>query len=147
MIALLQRVSEASVVVGGEVVGQIGHGVLVFLGVTATDTPAVCDKLAGKVADFRILEGPNGKPAKSLLETEGAAVLVVSQFTLAADTNKGRRADYGRAAKAEPAQAQYERFIDKLRERRLNVASGRFGADMKVHLINDGPVTFWLEAE
>jgi D-tyrosyl-tRNA(Tyr) deacylase len=147
MIALLQRVSRASVEVERETVGAIGHGVLVFLGVTAADTEESCDKLAGKVADFRILEGPNGKPDKSLVETEGAAVLVVSQFTLAADTDKGRRADYGPAAKAAPAKALYERFVEQLRQRSLPVETGRFGADMKVHLINDGPVTFWLEVQ
>jgi D-tyrosyl-tRNA(Tyr) deacylase len=145
VIALLQRVSEASVRVEGKTVGAISKGVVVFLGVVKGDDETVAAKLADKVADFRILAGDDGRPNKSLVETGDSAALVVSQFTLAADTQKGRRADYGPAAPGPVAKALYEEFVAKLRTRGVRVETGVFGADMKVALVNDGPVTFWLE--
>lgn len=145
MIALLQRTSEASVEIGGEVAGSIGHGVVVFLGVCKGDGDAAAVKLADKTAGYRILAGDTGRPDKSVAETPGAGLLVISQFTLAADTGKGRRADYGPAAAPAEAERLYALYVARLRERGLTVATGRFGADMRVRLVNEGPVTFWLE--
>lgn len=145
MIALIQRVSEARVVVDGEITGEIGHGLLVLLGVERDDDQAKADKLAHRVAGYRVFGDEAGKMNLNVQQVKGS-VLVVSQFTLAADTRKGMRASFAER-NADPAQAEalYEHFIRQVAHNEIVVASGRFAADMKVSLVNDGPVTFWLQ--
>jgi D-tyrosyl-tRNA(Tyr) deacylase len=138
---VVQRVTRARVTVAGEVVGRIDRpGLVVLVGVTSDDTPAVASALARKVADLRILRG-----GRSALD-EGAPVLVVSQFTLYADTRKGRRPSWSAAAPGPVAEPLVDAFASALRDLGLEVATGRFGADMAVELVNDGPVTLLLEA-
>ncbi|MBF0132591.1 MAG: D-tyrosyl-tRNA(Tyr) deacylase [Magnetococcales bacterium] len=144
MKALIQRVLQASVVVDGAVVGQIDHGLLVFLAVIRGDGPEQVDKMVGKVAGMRIFPDGEGKMNRSVKDV-GGSVLVVSQFTLAAELNKGYRPSFSQAADPQTARKIMETFCENLRHQSLNVATGRFGADMKVHLVNDGPVTFWLD--
>ena len=140
MRAVLQRVTTASVTVGGEVVGSIDRpGLLALVGVTHDDGPSQAAALAGKIADLRIL-----RDERSVLD-EGAPVLVVSQFTLYADTRKGRRPSWGAAAPGPVAEPLVEAVVAALRERGIEVATGRFGAMMEVSLVNDGPVTLVLE--
>ena len=136
----MQRVSRASVTPGG----AIGAGVCVLLGVASTDTDADANRLAGKVARLRIFEDDHGKFDRSLLDTGGAA-LVVSQFTLIADTRKGNRPSFSEAARPEHAAPLYERFAQALRDLGVEVATGVFGARMAIELVNDGPVTIVLE--
>ena len=143
--ALLQRVSEASVEVEGRVIGAIGGGLLVLLGVESGDREAAADRLAGKVAALRIFEDAAGKMNRSVMEV-GGGVLVVSQFTLLADLRKGNRPSFTAAAAPGLAERLYEHFCANLRGQGLPVASGRFGARMAVRLINDGPVTIWLDS-
>ncbi len=145
MRAVVQRVSRARVLVGGEIVGEIGAGVCVLLGVADTDGEEEADRLAGRVARLRVFENEDGKFDHSLLDVGGAA-LVVSQFTLIADTAKGNRPSFGHAARPELADPLYERFCRDLRELGVTVATGAFGARMAVELVNDGPVTIVLEA-
>jgi D-aminoacyl-tRNA deacylase len=142
--AVVQRVSQASVTVGGEVVSQIGPGSLVLLGVAAGDTPVASERLAGKVARLRIFENEDGRFDRSLLEVWGEA-LVVSQFTLLADTRKGNRPSFTTAAGPDLAEPLYERFCSALEGAGVGVARGVFGARMEVSLVNDGPVTIVLE--
>ena len=146
MRAVVQRVREASVSVAGEVTASIGPGVLVLLGVAATDTTAEAERLAGKVARLRIFENEAGRFDRSLLDTSGAA-LVVSQFTLIADSKhqKGTRPDFSKAARPEVAEPLYERFCEALRDRGVPVETGVFRARMEVSLVNDGPVTIVLD--
>jgi D-aminoacyl-tRNA deacylase len=144
MRALLQRVSRAEVRVDGAVVGRIDRGLLVLVGFTAADVPDTTDWMAGKVADLRIFADDQGKMNRSVAEANGA-VLVVSQFTLYGDAHSGRRPSFIAAARPEIAEPLYERFVAGVRERGLPVATGRFGAMMDVELVNDGPVTLWLE--
>jgi D-tyrosyl-tRNA(Tyr) deacylase len=144
--AVLQRVSEASVRVDGAVVGAIGPGLLVLLGAAAADSPAVADALAEKVATLRIFPNEAGKFDRSLLEVGGEA-LVVSQFTLLADTRRGRRPSFIAAARPEVAAPLVERFADALRARGIRTATGVFGAMMQVALVNEGPVTIVLDSE
>ena len=144
MRALLQRVSEASVRVDGEVVGAIGAGWLVLLGVGHADSQAVADQLADKVALLRCFEDDQGKTNLSILDV-GGQVLLVSQFTLYADTTRGRRPGFTNAAPPERANALVDHFGGALRRRGLHVEQGRFGAHMQVSLVNDGPFTIWLE--
>ncbi len=144
MRALVQRVSRAEVRVGDEVVGAIGAGLLIFLGVTHDDDDQVAVRLAGKVAKLRIFADEEGRMNRSLLDTGGAA-LVVSQFTLYADTSRGNRPGCTAAAAEAIAIPRYEAFCDALRAAGPQVATGRFGAMMAVELINDGPVTIWLD--
>jgi D-tyrosyl-tRNA(Tyr) deacylase len=146
--AVVQRVREASVTVAGEVSASIGPGVLVLLGVAATDTPAEAEQLAGKVARLRIFENEAGRFDRSLLDTSGAA-LVVSQFTLIADSRrqKGTRPDFSKAARPEVAEPLYEQFCEALRALGVPVETGVFGARMEVSLVNDGPVTLVLDIE
>jgi D-tyrosyl-tRNA(Tyr) deacylase len=146
MRAVLQRVSQASVVVDGETVGQIGHGWLVLLGVGHADTPATASALADKVAGLRCFEDADGKTNLSILDV-GGAVLVVSQFTLYADTSRGRRPGFTNAAPPEQALTLVDRFADALRTHALPVQTGRFGAHMQVALVNDGPFTIWLDSD
>ena len=145
MIALIQRVSEARVVVEGEITGEIGMGLLVLLGVERDDDVAKADKLAHRVAGYRVFGDEDGKMNLNVQQV-GGSVLVVSQFTLAADTRKGMRANFAeRNADPVLAEALYERFMAQIAEKQIPVASGQFAADMKVSLVNDGPVTFWLQ--
>lgn len=144
MKALLQRVTEASVTVDGEKVGAIGPGLLVFLGVEPDDGDAEVDWLAGKVLALRIFPDAD-KPMNRSVTDVGGELLVVSQFTLAADTSRGNRPGFSSAAPPELAETVYEAFVAALQARGASVATGRFGADMQVALVNDGPVTFLLE--
>ncbi len=143
MKAVVQRVSRASVRVGEELAGEIGAGLCVLLGVAREDVPAEALRLAGKVARLRIFEDDEGRFDRSLLDTGGEA-LVVSQFTLLADTAKGNRPSFAEAAAAEEAEPLYEAFCEELRALGVTVATGVFGARMEVDLINDGPVTIVL---
>ena len=145
MKAWVQRVLEASVRVDGETIAEIGQGYLVLLGVTHGDTPAQADEMAAKIANLRIFEDENGKANRSLLDT-GASAIVVSQFTLYADTSHGRRPGFSNAAAPSLALPLYERTVAKLRELagEEKVGTGRFGADMKVSLVNDGPFSLEL---
>ena len=136
MKVVVQRVSRAAVRPGGE----IGPGLAVLLGVAAGDDEAAADRLAGRVARLRVFEGADGKFDRSLLDTGGAA-LVVSQFTLIADTRRGNRPSFSDAARPEHAEPVYERFCAALRELGVEVATGVFGARMELELVNDGPVT------
>jgi D-aminoacyl-tRNA deacylase len=144
MRAVVQRVSSARVVVDGDVLGEIGRGLCVLLGVARTDGKAEAERLAGRVARLRIFENDVGRFDRSLLNVDGAA-LVVSQFTLIADTAKGHRPSFTDAAPPERAEPLYESFCTALRELGVEVSAGRFGARMAVELVNDGPVTIVLE--
>ena len=145
MIALVQRVSEARVEVGGDVTGAIGPGRLVLLGVHHTDTDAELRWLAKKVAHLRVFADDEGRMNRSLLDTGGEA-LVVSQFTLYGDARRGHRPSFTASAPPEMAEPMYERFVAELAALLGRpVPTGRFGATMAVHLVNDGPVTLWLE--
>jgi D-tyrosyl-tRNA(Tyr) deacylase len=141
---LLQRVSRAEVRVDGEVVGEIGRGLLILLGVERGDDDRTADYMADKSAELRIFPNVEGKMNLSV-EDIGGAVLVVSQFTLAASTRRGRRPSYSRAAEPETATMLYERFMERLRSRGVPVAAGVFQAMMDVELVNDGPVTILLD--
>lgn len=143
MRAVVQRVTRAAVRVGGETVGEIGAGLVVLLGVAAGDGEAEASALAGKVARLRIFENDAGRFDRPLLDTGGAA-LVVSQFTLLADTAKGNRPSFTGAAPSEEAERLVKRFGAALRELGVPVETGRFGARMEVELVNDGPVTIVL---
>lgn len=144
MKALLQRVSEARVCVERETVGEIGPGMLVLLGVGPADDEHTCRRLAARVAQLRVFDDEAGRMNRSLLETGGAA-LVVSQFTLYADTDRGLRPSFTGAAPADRARELYERFASELGLLGVPTARGRFGARMAVSLVNDGPVTIMLE--
>lgn len=144
MRALIQRVSEAAVRVDGELVGEIGPGLLILVCAMQGDAEVNADTLAAKISKLRIFTDDAGKMNRSLLDTGGAA-LVVSQFTLAADTSRGNRPGFSTAARPEDGARLYEYFADQLRGHGIDVAQGRFGADMKVSLVNDGPVTIWVE--
>jgi len=145
MRAVVTRVSSASVTIDGTVEGSIEKGFLVLLGVGPNDTEAVCDKLAEKICNLRVFEDENGKMNLNL-EQVGGELLVVSQFTLYADTSS-RRPGFSGAAKPDLAIPLYERFMDNCRERGFRVAHGRFGADMQVASVNDGPVTILYDTE
>ena len=142
--SFIQRVSRASVTVDGQVVGAIGRGFLVLLGVTHNDGRAEADWLARKIAGLRIFEDDAGKMNLDLADV-GGAVLVVSQFTLYGDARKGRRPDFLQAARPEVAEPLIEYFVAQLRGLGLTVATGRFRAIMDVELVNEGPVTLWLD--
>ncbi|WP_299354372.1 D-aminoacyl-tRNA deacylase [uncultured Shimia sp.] len=144
MRALIQRVSEASVTVDDTVVGEIGPGLLVLVCAIQGDTKAHADKLAAKIAKCRIFQDENGKMNRSVLDVQGAA-LVVSQFTLAADTQSGNRPGFSNAAPPHEGEELYEYFADRMQAEGVSVARGQFGADMKVRLLNDGPVTIWFD--
>ncbi len=144
MRAVVQRVREARVTVGEEVRGEIGHGLCVLLGVAREDGEAQAERLAAKVARLRIFENDDGRFDRSLLDV-GGSTLVVSQFTLVADTARGNRPSFGAAAAPELAARLYERFCAELRALGVRVETGVFGARMAVHLLNDGPVTVVLD--
>lgn len=144
MRALIQRVSHASVTVDGVVVGQTGPGLLVLVCAMAGDGEAQADQLAAKIAKLRIFKDEAGKMNRSVLDIGGAA-LVVSQFTLAADTRSGNRPGFSSAAPPAEGERLYEYFAAQLAAQGVPVETGRFGADMKVELLNDGPVTIWMD--
>ena len=144
MRAVIQRVASAQVTVLGQVVGRIGTGFLVLLGVTATDGEAEAASLARKIAGLRVFEDADGKMNLALADV-GGAVLAVSQFTLYADVRKGRRPSFIAAARPEQAQPLYQRFCTLLAAQGLEVQQGVFQAEMQVALVNDGPVTIWMD--
>jgi D-tyrosyl-tRNA(Tyr) deacylase len=141
VIGLIQRVLEANVTVENEVIGEIGHGMLVLLGVEKEDGDIEIEKLANKLCRYRMFNDSDGKMNLNV-EQVGGEILVVSQFTLVADTQKGNRPGFSRGATPEHGKTIYLKFIDALKSKGIPVATGQFGADMKVGLINDGPVTF-----
>jgi len=145
MRAVVQRVKESKVEVGGKRVGAIGPGLLIFLGVGEDDSEKDCDYLSNKIVHLRIFPDRDDLMNLSLIDTGGSA-LVVSQFTLWGDCRKGRRPSFVRAARPEKAEELYERFIGLLKEKGIDVATGRFQAMMDVSLINDGPVTLMLDS-
>ena len=144
MRALLQRISHASVTVEGEKIGQSGPGLLILICAMQGDSEAQADHLAAKISKLRIFKDDAGKMNKSVKDIGGSA-LVVSQFTLAADTSRGNRPGFSTAASPEDGKALYEYFAAKLASEGVPVETGEFGADMKVELLNDGPVTIWME--
>ena len=144
MRALLQRTTGARVLVAGDAVGTIGAGLVILLGVGPDDESATAVDLARKVAELRIFRDDEGRTNRSLLDIGGAA-LVVSQFTLYADTRRGRRPGFTGGAQPELAEARYIEFVEALRGLGVTVATGRFGAEMAVELVNDGPFTIWLD--
>jgi len=145
MKALIQRVSEASVKVNGEIISSIEQGLVVLLGVEKGDDSAALDKLLHKVSHYRIFADDEDKMNLNVQQVEGS-LLIVSQFTLAAETNKGLRPGFSTAAAPDIAEKLYQEFVAKAKAKSINVGTGQFGADMKVALINDGPVTFWLSS-
>ncbi|MHA6262834.1 D-aminoacyl-tRNA deacylase [Arenibacterium sp. CAU 1754] len=144
MRALIQRVSEAAVRFEGAVIGEIGPGMLILICAMQGDGEAQADQLAAKIAKLRIFRDDEGRMNRSLLDVGGAA-LVVSQFTLAADTSRGNRPGFSTAAPPAEGEALYEVFARAIADQGIPVQTGRFGADMAVSLINDGPVTIWME--
>ncbi len=146
MRALLQRVSEARVEVDGETIGEIGPGLLVLICAMQGDSEAQADKLAAKIAKLRIFKDDDGRMNRSVKDI-GGSVLVVSQFTLAADTSRGNRPGFSSAAAPVDGEAMYEYFANQIAAQGLPIAKGQFGADMKVSLLNDGPVTIWMDSE
>ncbi len=144
MKALIQRVKKASVTINGEIYSSIGAGMLIFLGVEKTDTIQNAEKLAQKVLNLRIFEDENEKMNFSIKDVSGE-ILVVSQFTLCADCRKGTRPGFDNAAAPEIANKLYEEFVKLLKASDLKIETGKFRAMMDVSLVNDGPVTFWLE--
>lgn len=146
MRALLQRVSDAKVVVEGETIGEIGAGLLILVCAMEGDAEDAPARLAAKVSKLRIFRDDEGRMNRSVIDTEGAA-LVVSQFTLAADTRRGNRPGFSTAMSPEMGEKAYLAFAAALSDLGIPVATGAFGADMKVSLTNDGPVTIWLDTE
>ncbi len=146
MRGLIQRVTRASVTVDQQLVGDINQGILLLLGVQRDDDEAALDKLLNKLVNYRIFSDSDGKMNLSLSDI-GGEILVISQFTLASDTKKGLRPGFSSAASPQEAEELYDKFVEKLRQQPAlaKVATGMFGADMKVELLNDGPVTFLLE--
>ncbi len=146
MRACVQRVSRASVEVEGETVGEVGVGLVVLLGVAATDSPADASWLAAKTASLRIFEDDDGKMNRSVVDVQGA-VLAISQFTLFGDCRKGRRPSFVHAAGPDLAESLYRHYVDDLGEQGVQVETGRFQTHMNVSLVNDGPVTILLDSE
>jgi len=144
MIALIQRVSEASVRIGGDVAGSIGPGILALVAVEAGDTPVAVDRMLERLLGYRVFPDDQGRMNLSLRDT-GGGLLLVPQFTLAADTRKGMRPSFSGAAPPERGAECFDLLVSRARAAHPAVAAGRFGADMQVALINDGPVTFWLQ--
>jgi len=145
MRAVIQRVTQSSVSVRGQVVGRIGPGLLVLLGVARQDSEKDADFLVEKIIHLRIFEDEDGKMNRSLVDI-GGQMLVVSQFTLLGDCRKGRRPSFVQAAPPETAESLYQYFVDRIREKQIPVQTGRFRAMMEVSLVNDGPVTLIVES-
>lgn len=146
MIGLLQRVSQASVTVDGEVIGAIRRGLLVLVCAEKGDTEREAEALLTKLLGYRVFSDEAGKMNRSVTDVEGG-LLLVPQFTLAADTRSGTRPSFSPAAAPEDGRRLFDHVVRQARERHANVATGQFGADMQVGLINDGPVTFWLQID
>jgi len=146
MRAVVQRVKRAEVRVEGQVVGRVGHGLLVLVGIEKHDTQEIGMALAEKIANLRLFDDEQGRMNRSLLET-GGGVLCVPQFTLYGDCRKGRRPSYDRAAAPEVARPLYEAFVESLRAQGVEVQTGQFQAMMEVELVNDGPVTLLLDSD
>jgi D-tyrosyl-tRNA(Tyr) deacylase len=144
VIALIQRVASASVAVGGETVGAIGSGILALIGVERGDTEVQAQRLAERVLGYRVFADAAGKMNLSLRDI-GGGLLAVPQFTLVADTNSGTRPSFSSGASPEVGKELFLNFVEKTKALHSSVQAGRFGADMKVSLVNDGPVTFWLQ--
>ena len=144
MRGLVQRVARAAVRVDGDVVGEIGRGLCAFVGVTHSDTPAQARKLAERIWNLRVMDDDDGVLNRSVADTTGA-VLVVSQFTLYGDTSRGRRPSWLPAARPDQAEPLVDAVVSELRALGAEVATGRFRTEMAVELVNDGPVTIWLE--
>ena len=144
MIGLLQRVSRASVTVEGECIGQIGTGLMVLVGVEKSDSREQAERLVKKLLEYRVFSDDDGKMNLSVLDIAGG-VLLVPQFTLAADTGKGKRPSFSSAASPEQAADLFAAVVDIMSRQLPRLQTGKFGADMAVELINDGPVTFWLQ--
>jgi D-tyrosyl-tRNA(Tyr) deacylase len=145
VIALLQRVSIASVSVGGKRIAGIGPGLLALVGVVKGDGDKAANRLAERILGYRMFSDENGRMNRNVLEAQGS-VLLVPQFTLAADTRKGMRPSFSSAAEPEKGSALFDAVVDIMSRQTSRVQCGRFGADMQVELVNDGPVTFWLES-
>lgn len=145
MKALIQRVSSANVVVNSETVGEIDRGILILLGVEKEDNEQRADKLLKKILGYRIFPDQEGKMNLNVQQVNGE-LLIVSQFTLVADTQKGLRPSFSSGASPELGEQLYDYFTEQALKSGLTIANGKFGADMKVSLCNDGPVTFWLES-
>ena len=146
MRALVQRVSRAQVSVSGEVIGKTGHGLMILVCAMQGDNEEQASALAAKIAKLRIFKDDAGKMNRSILDTGGSA-LVISQFTLAADTSRGNRPGFSNAAAPAEGERLYEFFAQQLRAQNVQVETGQFGADMAVELVNDGPVTIWVESQ
>lgn len=144
MIGLIQRVSSANVIVDEEIIGEIGQGLLVLLGVDREDNEIKAKRLVERICGYRIFADENGRMNNNIQQISGE-LLIVSQFTLVADTKKGTRPGFSRGASPELGKKLYEYFVEQCKLSGLKVATGEFGADMKVSLVNDGPVTFSLE--
>ena len=144
MIGLLQRVSKASVTVNNEIIGSIDRGLLVFFAVHRDDDEKKIARMVDKILSYRVFPDSNNRMNLNIKDVSGE-LLIIPQFTLAADTNKGNRANFTKAAPPEKALEFFNKFIDQCKQSQPAVACGKFAADMKVSLINDGPVTFWLE--
>ncbi len=146
MKALIQRVTEASVTVDNNIIGEIDQGLLVLLGVEKNDDENTVDKMVDRLLAYRVFSDADGKMNLSVSDIAGG-LLVVSQFTLAADTKKGLRPGFSSAAKPDLAERLYELLVEKIRQKSMVIATGQFAADMQVALVNDGPVTFLLEID
>lgn len=144
MIGLLQRVTHAEVAVAGEVIGRIGRGLCVLVGVQRGDSERQSERLLERLLNYRVFPDEEGRMNRSLLQVQGS-LLLVPQFTLAADTRNGTRAGFSTAAPPEEGRRLFAHFVERARTQPIRVETGRFGADMQVSLTNDGPVTFWLE--
>jgi len=144
VIALLQRVSRAEVRVADHAIAAIGQGLLVFVGIEHEDAPQQVARLCDRILGYRLFADKHGKMNLSVVDV-GGAVLLVPQFTLAADTSKGNRPGFSRAAEPEEGRRLFEALVQKVSDSQVPVQSGQFGADMQVTLVNEGPVTFWLE--
>lgn len=143
---VIQRSKEASVIVSDKIVGQINSGLVILVGFTETDNEKIIDKMISKVINLRIFDDENGVMNRSLIDV-GGSILSISQFTLYADTKKGRRPSYVKALRGEEATILYDKWNENLRKTGVSIETGIFGADMKVALINDGPITIFMDSE